>query len=618
MIYAFDLEIFPNFFSGIFINVETKQELIFIISEQQNDLPKLEKFLTLRPTLIGYNSYSFDIPLLSYLVTVRDLSKAYLFAQAIIENKVDNEYYRHRDSNIKSIDIQKVLGLDSMISLKQAAIALQWPMIQDLPLSPLESITVGQIEDIIDYNRNDVLITLELYKVSLGEIRLREEVSELFGLDLVNLSDSQMANEILNKLYAQELGVPLESFQDLRTKRDSITIKDCIGKGISFQSDTLRKLLKSLQSETIERMANGNYDFRKRTINFRGRQYEMGVGGLHSHDDPGIFQTDDEYIIIDADVASFYPNIILINRLKPAHLDDKFLEIYSRLTKERLRIKEEGQLLKATALKIVINSIFGKLGSETFWLYDPLQFYSVTISGQLYLLMLIEMLEESGIEVISANTDGVVAKVRKNDGITNRLSTYKHVTQVWEEKTGFTLEYTRYKLYVRRDVNAYLAVSEEGKIKTKGIFDDITTTKNLSRYIYRSYRMPIVIKAITDYFLEGVPIEKTIRECDNIYWFVSSQKASKQFDIILRNGREHNICQRTNRYYMPVSGGMFLEKKDKTGKIISMADHTVCLANDLRDCQSIDHYNIDYDYYIKQAEKTLFLIKPPVAKGSLF
>ena len=165
------------------------------------------------------------------------------------------------------------------------------------------------------------------------------------------------------------------------------------------------------------------------------------------------------------DVASYYPNLIINNNFYPEHLGPQFIDVLKKITAERLAAKKSGDKVKADGLKITVNSIFGKTGSEHFWLYDPKQFLSTTISGQMGLLMLVEGMYSNGIEVISCNTDGVVCKIRRD-----MLPKYYEIAKAWEKATGLELEFTPYKKYVRRDVNSYITVKEDGTTKKKEPF----------------------------------------------------------------------------------------------------------------------------------------------------
>ena len=151
-------------------------------------------------------------------------------------------------------------------------------------------------------------------------------------------------------------------------------------------------------------------------------------------------------------------------------------------------------MLTSDSLKIVINAIYGKLNFELGFLYDPMAALKVVINGQLFLLMLIERLEDKGFKVVSANTDGVTAFV-DND----KKEEYMNICSQWEIDTKMELDYTYYEKIVRNNVNNYMAVTKEG-VKTKG--KAFLTKIDLSG----GYNSPIVGLAVYNYFINNIPI----------------------------------------------------------------------------------------------------------------
>ena len=214
-------------------------------------------------------------------------------------------------------------------------------------------------------------------------------------------------------------------------------------------------------------------------------------------------------------MASYYPSIMIKNKIKPAHLDNKFIRILQKITQERLDAKRSGDKVKADGLKITINSIFGKLGSSTFWLEDARAMLTVTVSGQLYLLMLIEALTLAGMTVISANTDGIVTKIPAE-----LEEKYQEVCTWWQKKTGFELEQTNYTLYIRSDVNNYITQKADGKTKEKGRY-----VKDID--LKKGYKHPIVPRCLYEYFINGKAVDKTLAESQDILDFCISQKSGR-------------------------------------------------------------------------------------------
>lgn len=577
---------------------------------EQKDYGPLFKFLYQKDiVLVGYNSDSYDLPMLRYILNSKagsDIEKRlHDFSAKLIDDnyRYDNVVkkfrwaYRKFD-RWKSIDLMRILAFDKLgIGLKQTAINLKWPKIQDLPLNPNRPVPVDKLNLVLSYNLNDVLITKRLYEEIEPLRKLREGLSEFYNVNLLSASDSRVANILLEKFYSEKSGKNIEEIRDKRTRRPSISLKDCVAPFVHFETDTLNDVLGLLKSTEVHEHLR--YKFSQK-FNFGGCTFVVGIGGLHSEDSPGEFESDNYYIIMDADVASYYPNLIINNKFYPKHLGPMFIEVLKSLTKERLDAKHSGDKVKADGLKITINSIFGKLGFESFWLYDPLQMLSTTINGQLGLLMLIEGLTLGGIPVISANTDGIVCKVPKN-----KLDDYYKIAKEWEQKTGLELEFTKYDKYVRRDVNSYITQTDSGKIKEKGAF---LTEIDLKK----SYNMPIVAKALRALFIDDVPVKETLNSCKDIMEFCVSTKVGKQFVVEYHTKEGVEELQRTNRFYISNTGGTVIKRNVVSGRRIGM--YVGRLAKVLNDYDSevpFDEYDVDISYYENEVMKVVDAIRPP-------
>jgi hypothetical protein len=254
--------------------------------------------------------------------------------------------------------------------------------------------------------------------------------------------------------------------------------------------------------------------------------YKMGIGGLHSTESTIAHLADDETLLLDRDVASYYPAIILNQCLYPKHLGQAFLHVYRSIVERRLIAKKEKNKVVADSLKITINGSFGKFGNRYSVLYSPDLLIQVTITGQLTLLMLIEMIEDLGIPVVSANTDGVLIKcpVAAQGALQERI-------RWWERLTGFETEETRYRAFYSRDVNNYIAHKEEGGkadakhldlrlgMKIKGVFGERGSAGD--SVLSKNPENLICMDAVMLLIANGTPIEKTIRECQDIRRFVT-------------------------------------------------------------------------------------------------
>jgi hypothetical protein len=606
--YVYDIESLKNLFTATFVNVlDENEKYVFYTGLDKTDYSDIKEFLNQEMTLVGFNNHSFDDPILRFAMSYNGEKLASeIFS---LTPKLMDENYK-KDKNImslrypreiiypwKSVDLMRILAFDKVgISLKQTGINLKWYRIQDLPIDPSSSVRPEELSKVLDYNLNDVLITKRLYEEITPIRNLRSDLSLLYSIDLSSASDSKMANLILENIYARELKMDIRAVRTMRTPRDKVLLGDCIAKFVKFENPELKEMLKRIASTWV--YAYNDFRYRE-NVYFANCSFSLGVGGLHTEDAPGKFATDSECIIQDMDVSSYYPNLIINNGFYPEHLGPNFIEVLKKITSERLLAKKAKDIVKADGLKITINSIFGKMGSEHFWLYDPKQFLSTTISGQLGLLMLVEGMYMNGVEVISCNTDGVVCRIdRKLE------KKYYEVAHAWEKATGMELEFTEYKKYVRRDVNSYITEKADGHTKEKGAFLKEVDLK-------KSYHMPIVAKALHAYFINDVPVRETLENCKDIMEFCISQKSGKNYGIELHAGQKIEKLQKTNRFFITTKGGTLLKREQFTNRVIGLhVGRLVHILNEYDTNVPFKNYHVDLSFYEKEVMKIVNEIEP--------
>ena len=241
--------------------------------------------------------------------------------------------------------------------------------------------------------------------------------------------------------------------------------------------------------------------------------YNMGIGGLHSCEELMEIVPSEDEEMWDADVTSYYPICIINQQLYPEHLGPRFIDIFVKIVQRRIAAKMAHDDKTAQTLKIVINGSYGKFGSPFSILYAPHLIIQTTLTGQLALLMLIETLELNGIQVVSANTDGIVIKPCKAK---KQLMT--DIIKWWEETTGFEMELNQYLRLNSANVNNYVAIKADGKAKRKGWFAETGLAKNAEG--------EIIMDAVVNLLRDGTPIAKTITECQDIRKFVCIKTAN--------------------------------------------------------------------------------------------
>ena len=631
----------------------------FIIYRDRNDstknicqLGELIMFFTNHKVLIGYNSYNYDSYITDFiLANGRDfdystgknpnnihiteaLKQASDEIISVSKDKLFGYKYSWLHPKYKRLyedyDIQKILYLDkSFVGLKSVAINLKWHRIQELPLPPDSIIEYNQLFDVYDYNINDVLITYKLLWNQEEEVKLRQEISERYDINVLNESRSSIGKRLMSKYYEDVSGVPYAKFKDLRTHRGRMKMSSIISDKIKFETTQFKDFLNNILKLTV----SPDDDF-NRLIEFNGTFYTVAKGGLHSVDDSRLYDNNDGYIYKDADVTSYYPSIIEIFKIAPAHLNANiFLYLISYFKNDRVKAKHEGRKLEAEALKIVINRIYGALKDMMDYLFDPKATYQTTFNGQLSLLMLIEKLEvhsNGNIHCISANTDGIVCRFKPE-----YENLYSKLCKEWEVETGFELEYTDYEKYVRNNVNEYVAIKKGFRdevnklLKSKNINDNIESelSKLESKYVKgkgdyisetpfnKGFVHPIVSIALRNYILYNKDYKDTIynhwkESRFNIYDYCISQKVDKKFNVYFNtvvDGKIKNIAlQQYNRFYVCTKNGGSITKESDSSIHRLIAGKTLRIFNDYI---HLDNYDIDYNYYIKQVEMYLYYRK---------
>lgn len=506
-----DCEVFINYFLIAFKNLETKKfNIIEIIGENNklsiNQIQLIKNTLNQRITF-GYNSNNYDIPITMYALQGKTCKEIFELSKYIIDNN-ELSFNIYKKFNINKLEINHFdisnLVPSQKVPLKLYGARINVEKLQDLPYNPLTKLNLSQIENIKKYCENDLNITIDLFNKVKKNYDLRIELSKLYNIDLINKSNASIAETILRN----ELNKKGIKYNYNNNNNKNFNFKYIAPKNIIFKSEHLKDIKNQIENITFSNLETANINLQAIIAN---KFYNLGIGGLHSNETNIFLKSNDIFKIIDRDVTSYYPSIILNLGLYPKNLGIEFLNIFRNLVEKRINAKKNNNKIENECLKIVINSTFGKFASKFSIVYSPELFLTVTISGQLYLLMLIEMLTDCGIEVISANTDGILSKVKD-------INLFNKILKDWETITDFQTEENFYKIYSARDVNNYLAIKNNDVLKGKGIFSLNNLDKNLDKNI--------CIDAIINFFKTGESIENYILSCRDITKFFICRKVT--------------------------------------------------------------------------------------------
>jgi DNA polymerase len=353
-------------------------------------------------------------------------------------------------------------------------------------------------------------------------------------------------------------------------------------------------------------------------IMIAGLEHTIAWGGIHAGVSKETIVCGPDEVIFDIDVGQLYPNIMRIYKLlsraarKPEMLDF--------VLDTSMRLKAEGKKKEREPYKRQCNIFYGAEGDPCNPLYDPLHRTLVCVFGQVFLIDLIDKIEDI-VTMINSNTDGLFFKIKKS-----LVPELKRRVGEWEKRTKLEMEYAEYSKFISKDVNNYLAVKVNGDIHAKGAY-----VKDLNEL---DYDLPIVNEALRNYMIFGTPVETTIHSCMDFRKFQRIVKLSSKYQWVehergvmtlvdqvdiwgYKTGRKipqySDSVKYTNKAYRvfaskDTADGRLLkckvtEKGDKKDKFGNTPDRCFIYNDDIRG-MSIPS-KLDRQYYIDLATKRL-------------
>ena len=600
--WAYDIECYPNYFCVVVDSIHDDTQLTFEVWYDPFELDKpvcdliaLQTFFANHDNFVGFNNLSYDDIVMHKALSIRNYDaklicdELYSLSKSIIANQVKRIPFSERD--FKSLDLFRLWHFNNAarsMSLKRVEAAIGFKNIRDLPYDPDEFVLREQSMELLEYCKNDVAATkaFHLYnnpetrEDTLAKLKLRDTLSEQYGYDFTNLPDASIGEKIMLSYMSEALEIPSYILRSFKTERDRIDVKDIIFDYIKFDSVELNLILDQYNNLVLPQKF-------KTTQEFGGVDYVFGLGGLHAAI-AGTHESDEDTMILSVDVASYYPNLAIKNRLYPEHLSEKFCEVYESLYDRRKSIPKSNPM--NGALKLALNGAYGKSKDKWSFLYDPKFTMSITINGQLLLAMLAERIQLAGGQIIMANTDGLECMINRSD-----YDKILNICKDWEKLTSLTLEYDEYRKMFVRDVNNYIAVNTDGKVKYKGDFE-------IEKELHKDHSAKVVRIAVENYVLHGIPVGVTIKNHPKIEDFFVYARCRKTSVLCYEHNSKDVQLQRMNRLLV-VDEGHEMYKRFTDGRKISVYKGYELL--DCNDMNSIKPFTINYNFYIEEADKLI-------------
>lgn len=455
-----------------------------------------------------------------------------------------------------------------------------------VPFDIKRKLTPEEIADTIKYCRFDVLNTIDVFLKRKNEFDAQMDLLKAFDLPL----------SYLGKTQAQLAAVIMDA------------------KRVRFNDDWEIRLPENVKLGKYQEVAewflneNNHYEEAELKIMIAGLEHTIAWGGVHAGIPKTVVTVDEDEVMFDADVGQLYPNIMRIyNLLSRAARKPEML---GYILDTSMRLKHEGKKKEREPYKRQCNIVYGAEGDPFNPLYDPLHRKLVCVFGQVFLIDLIDKIEDL-VTLVNSNTDGIFFKVKKKD-----VERLKFRVSEWEKRTGLIMEYEEFSKFISKDVNNYLAIKTDGKIHAKGAY-----VKDLNDL---DYDLPIVNEALRNYMVFGTPVEVTINSCTDFRKFQKIVKLSNKYKWVehergdrswyTKRGKFHLEFEYTRKYdnkayrvfaSTDIDDGRLLKCDGvrKPAKFGNTPDHCFIWNGDIKNTPIPD--KLDRQYYIDLARKRL-------------
>lgn len=554
--FIYDFEVFEFDWLVVFKNLQTEEYKIIY-----NDVIQFKKFYEDHKDdiFIGYNSRGYDQYIFKGILS--DFDPFEVSSWIIHEARMGWEYPKNEfwKMQLYNYDIKTTHN-----SLKELE-GFMGESIEEstVPFDIDRKLTESEIQEVIKYCKHDVDMTecvfYERYSVFETDVLLLKE----FGLPLkyISKTGTQLASFIL--------GASRKEHND----EFNITIPEPL-------------ILKKYWDVGAWYLDENNRDYElKQEVDIEGIPHVFAFGGLHGSNDNYIA----EGLIVAIDVDAYYPSLKLLFDFQSRNISDKtkYKQIY-----DKKPIYKKAKDKKEKSVKLVLNKAYGGLKDKYNNLHDPLMANNVCISGQLLLLDLIEKIGTNW-ELVQSNTDGLIGKVESLE----KLEKIKEIVTEWEQRTGLKMSYDYYKKIIQKDVNNYLVIAEDGSYKGKGAyFKELDSLDN---------DLPIINLALKKYFIDGIEVDETIKNCNELIMFQKINKISSKFSHIIYRGEELHIkCIRTFASKSLTDDKIYkVNWEGKKHKIESTPER--CFIDNSNIVGKLIHRKLDKQWYINLAKSRI-------------
>lgn len=651
-IWIYDIEVFQNFFCVVFEDYHENAKEYFIVHHIRNDFDEfiafMKEHIKNKSWFVGFNNLDYDAQVIEYMIDKADefsnmsadklCSQLYIYSNKIIHGRDDYDFrlpYSEYKMQTKQMDIFKLNHWDNpakRCSLKWSQFTTDWHNLKESDIDFTDTVdTKDQIQEVLSYCVNDVSSTKSLVHKSKKLIQLRQKLSKDYKINLYSASEPRISKELFSYFLGKKLKKSRKEIKEIPTKKkEMIKVNDIILPYVKFSTPIFQSVLETFKKQII--MTSQTKGGFKHSINHMGCVTDYGLGGIHGVRSKGVYESDEDTMIMSSDVTSFYPNLAIRNGWSPEHIPNKeFCDQYEWFFEERKKIPKSDP--RNYVYKIILNSTYGLSNDKNSFLYDPELTMRITMNGQLSLSMLYEMILEEIPDAVPLmqNTDGLETMIPRK-----YKDKYMEICKRWEEITQLQLEHDTYQKVILADVNNYIAVydfkytdketweklKEENpfwlfKITTEGFGYAPTKCKGRFEFenlaLHKNKSFLVIKKAVYQHFVHGVSPNDYIYTNNNIFDFCGGVRINRKQNL-------YKLClnsssgvttktkeQKVTRYYMS-NKGCRLQKvsKDDSSKveIVQSGPYLITVFNEFIEKPFAD-YDINYQFYLKKIDEEI-------------
>lgn len=515
----FDIEVFPHWWCVVYNQCGEKR----VVTSETKGRTKILKDLRCSRILCGFNIKGYDMRILRMIVEGFTPEQIYRLSKAIIGNDATHPHntikFWHEYNFTDLYDdwrfgSLKAFESNSGMSIEESGISFD-----------KECLTEADKQNSIEYCIHDVDATEDMFVYRKNYLEAKITLAEMYDLPILKSLKSSNA-KLCAKVLQAEKRVLHKSKDFIIPKKVEPYIKEWVPDEVLNSFRYIDPTLCKDEEEII-------YEF-----DLFENHIKYGVGGVHSVMDKWLYVAETEdYMLVNIDVQSYYPNLLMAFDLMSRCCPDS--RIYKSIYEMRLTYKQGASkelslngktplyyeyMKKSNALKLILNTTYGAMKNKNNALYDPDRATTMCYLGQLLLTALAHELYTKcvGLKVIQLNTDGILVYVPKR-----LLENMRAVVRGWETLTGLSMEEDKLIAFYQRDVNNYIELTGNPKkpYKLKGKWANQSQKEDMS-----NLNAPVVHKAVLLYYTEGVPLEQTIHSCTDLIDFCFTTTTGRAYD----------------------------------------------------------------------------------------